>query len=775
MKLIRKGIPFAMSVLAAGAAQLAWATPPAAPSAGAYVDDKQNTWVQDRVGDRIGTVNMIMCIIGSMRGDAMVNQGPYVALIDQSKCEGRGDSSKSTSTNAGASNAATYMSAVVQSTQASVDDHLIIKAWLHDEEDGGGGSPQKMTIYAYVDASEGKSDTNPNGLFSMYFCGEPESSPGTCVFRGSLKSDGSGLSFYQEESHGGGGGGPSSTQLKLISDPVHDSGSGAISGTENGSPYDYAFTFDASNFARQEGSNPAVCFDRDKNNGVTSTWRYGAYNSDGSRLDISHPGFPVKYVNGSDTYYGFWSFWGLWLPDSAMSEIALGHGHLTRHVGSSDVELTPIKKGGKLWKLTRHNAALDDFKNVSMMYWSPNSIGTTDGSTPAPSNTSYELQWDGSTLNAIAYQQCDQNGCAPHQLHAPVALDAATLSGTDHIFSLPIFFPSGGGNGNISVPSGHAFQGSDTLSYRTREVVDPGASDIGLNCVTMCPKTGSNLVSDVGSPAVATLANAPFKDSGSWGPASAHFSYTFHAGMLNDGTADADASGASKSAMGGNQWGLNSGSMVADADLPNIKCDANGTANTSGGFYCSYLIEQTDVIYQWETGPNQWNQFFGANGVTIDPPKTLTLDAVHVNGNPGGANNIKGAQAASFNGNKVQLQFSGFGELQGIPGNCVNPDTNQTVQCDQSTRWVPAFDMMDGTMVYDSTPTSYFVKYLEREMRLGKVNCGGVSGSLMTSLTAAAGLPLPTSALVDVNSRTTLGSEPTPTSTKPAVIDGIVQ
>ena len=31
--------------------------------------------VQDRVGDRIGTVNMIMCIIGSMRGDAMVNQG----------------------------------------------------------------------------------------------------------------------------------------------------------------------------------------------------------------------------------------------------------------------------------------------------------------------------------------------------------------------------------------------------------------------------------------------------------------------------------------------------------------------------------------------------------------------------------------------------------------------------------------------------------------------------------------------------------------------------
>ena len=91
----------------------------AAPTSGAYVSDKQNTWVQDRVGDRIGTVNMIMCIIGSMRGDAMVNQGPYVALIDEGKCQGRGDSSKSGSTNAGESNATNYMSAVVQSAQAT--------------------------------------------------------------------------------------------------------------------------------------------------------------------------------------------------------------------------------------------------------------------------------------------------------------------------------------------------------------------------------------------------------------------------------------------------------------------------------------------------------------------------------------------------------------------------------------------------------------------------------------------------------------------------------
>jgi hypothetical protein len=764
MKILRRSIPFALSVLAAGAAQVALATPPTPPITGAYVTDAQNTWVQDRVGDRIGTVNMIMCIIGSMRGDAMVNHGPYIALIDQGKCQGRGDSSKSTSTSAGASNATNYMSSVVVSTQASENDPLIMKAWLHDEQDNG-GSPEKVTIYAYVVATAGKSSTYPNGLFSMYFCGEADSAPGACIFTGSLKSSAAGLQFYEDESNGGG----SVTSLILQNDPTHDSGIGKISGTDNGTPYNYKFAFDSANFRRQEDSNPDVCFDRLQANGESSTWRYGTYNSDGSRVDVSNPGFSVKYVNGADTYYGFWSFWGLWLPDSAMAGIAASQGSLTRHVGSSDVTITPIQKGGKLWKLTRQSGTLDDYKNISMMYWSHASIGTTNGSTPAPQDTQYELQWDGSHLNAIGYQVCDQNGCAPHPLNAPVALNAATLSGTDHVRALPVFFPAGGGNGSVDVPTGHAFQGADTVSSRTREVVSPSTADFGLNCVTMCPKTGTNLVSS------ANLNNAPFKDSGVWGPSATNYTYTFHAGMINDGSADADASGASKSGMGSNQWGLTSGTMVADADLNSIRCDSNGTPNTGGSNYCSALIEQANVIYQWETGPNQWNKYFGANGITIDPPKLLTLNAVHTPSNTGGLNNIKGAQADNYDGNKVQLQYSAFGELQGIPGSCVDPDTNVPAQCGPSTRWVPAFDMLDGTAVTDSTPTNYFVKYLERELRLGTVDCNTVSGSLSLSSPAMTGLSLPGPNLVDVQPKVVLGAEATPASAKPSVIDGIVQ
>ena len=764
MKILRQGIPFALSLLAASMSTMALA----APTSGAYATDKQNSWVQDRVGDRIGTVNMIMCIIGSMRGDAMVNQGAYVALIDQGKCQGRGDSGKSTSTSAGASNATNYMSAVILSTQASTNDPLIIRARLTDEG---------QTIYAYVRATAGKSTTNPNGVFSMYFCGAPDNTSHTCGFKGALKSDGTVLTFYQEEPSGGGGGGggggTSTTQLRLQSDPANDAGSGTISGSEGGG-YDYLFAFDANHFLRKEGSNADVCFDRSIANGHSSTWRYGTYQGDGSRLEVSNPGFPVKYENGSDKYYGFWSFWGLWLPDTALAEIALGNGVLTRRVGSADVPLTPVQKGGKLWQLTRTTGQLDDYKNVSMMYHSRDAIGTTNGSTPAPSNAQYELQWDGTHLNATAYQTCDQNGCVPHALYAPVVMDAPTLSGSPYfVRSLSVFFPSGGGNGSIDVPASGAFLGSSTVSSRTRTVVDPAHADIDLHCVSNCPKTGTNLVSG------ATLNVSPYKDSGVWGPSASQYAYTYHQGMLNDGSADADASGATKSGMGSQQWGLNSGSMVADADLNSVKCDSNGTPNSGGSFYCSALIDQATTIYQWETGPNAWNKFFGASGITIDPPKTLTLSAVHTSGNTGGLNNIKGASADNYNGNKVPLQFSGFGELQGIPGRCVSPETNLPVPCGQSARWVPAFDMIDGTAVADSTPTTFYVKYLERELRLGKVNCSTVSSGL--TLTTASGLVLPTLAEVDKNALDEVGVEGEtgavgqPVSTKPAVIDGIVQ
>jgi len=727
----------------------------AAPTSGAYVTDGQSTWVQDRVGDRIGTVNMIMCVMGSMRPDALVNQGAYRALVDENKCSGRGDSSKSGSTNAGQANATNYLSAVVESTQASASAPLIMKAWITQEEEPG----RKASIYVYSVATAGKSAAYPNGLFTITYCGKPAGVSGdTCMFKGVLKSDENGLTFYESEqggSGGGGGGGGGSHETKLaLQAPSTDSGTGRVQSVEQGSASDFTFAYDANNFRRSDGTVDG-CFARDKAVAEYSTWRYGTYKADGSRLDASHPGFPVKYVSADSTYYGFWSFWGLWLPDSALATVG-NSGTLTRRVGNEDQTLSVVRRGGKLWKQVRQVATLGDFKSVSMMYWAPNNIG------PLQRGTNYELQWNGSQLLAVGTQACDQNGCSPQPLSPPIELTAETFR-TTGARMLPIFFPAGGGNGAIEVPAAGGFAAGNVLAHRTRSIVAPDASDApsSLVCLNNCVK------GDLAA-AFQTQPPQPF-DNQSWAPVlvGSATSYSYSGGMLSRGANAVDGSSLSKDSLGPFGGGLTSGSLVAADALSELRCDANGQANASGNYLCPGLVDKAAVSYQWETGPNQWNQYFGAAGVSIDPPLQLSFAP--------GVDTIRAADKTRFLGTTLQLQFSGFGELQGIPGNCVNPDTNATVPCGQDVRWVPAFDILDGAGVSNGS-SSYYVKYLERELRLARLAGPAETSCKATlSLSSAAALTLPDAASITVNPVTTNGAEPTPANSKPAVIDGIVQ
>lgn len=758
-------IPFAATVLSASLASGLHA----APTSGAYTTDRQNTWVQDRVGDRISTVNMIMCVMGAMRGDAMVNQGAYVALIDQEKCQGRGDSSKSTSSSAGASNATNFMTAVVQSTQASESAPLIMKAWLKDESE----ADQEALIYVYLEATAGRSEDHPNGLFKMYFCGQPANGGGdSCMFQGSLQSTADGIRFYENE-----GGEGNVTQLVLQNNPANDTGVGRIQGS-GGENFSYQFAYNSSHFRRLEEGQSAVCFSRDDQDAETSTWRYGTYRADGSRLEIDNPGFSVKYSLSGRTYYGFWSFWGLWMPEAVMADLASDspQGVMTRRVGDADQTVTPVSRGGKLWAMTLQSSTLGAMKNVPMSFWTHAQLDGAHG------NTSYELQWKDVAgqykLMAVSYQNCGENGCSPQPLDTPVEVTGDMVRGWGYK-SLQVFFPSGGGSGAIAVPDTGAFGNDTAVRYRTRNLVSHSASALNLHCLTNCPESGTNLVSD------GTLDANPMKES-SWGPAVSTQAYHFAGGMLYEGSsvnvsAAVNAAGASADAMGGYRWGINTGMMVPAASLESIQCDNIGRSASQEGHgsldrYCAHLIDAVETVYQWETGPNAWNQYFGADGITFDAPLSLSLNvsAQFTDGAANEGNNIRGggeSQIGKYHGNQVALQFSGFGELQGVPGNCVNPDDNTPAQCGQNTRWVPAFDIVDGTAVTGNSQT-YYVRFLEREKRLGKVDCGGVA----VTLDAAAALTLPSAGLVDINARTQIGTTvPTPGSAKPSVIDGIVQ
>jgi hypothetical protein len=217
--------------------------------------------------------------------------------------------------------------------------------------------------------------------------------------------------------------------------------------------------------------------------------------------------------------------------------------------------------------------------------------------------------------------------------------------------------------------------------------------------------------------------------------------------------------------MGPDQGGISSGLLVAETDLAALRCDSNGTPNSTGAYACQSLLNNAAVAYQWETGPNQWSQYFGATGITIDPPKSLSFTATN--------DNIRAANKALYVGNTTQLQFSAFGELQGIPGNCVNPDTNLPAACGQNTRYVPGFDMIDGSVVTEGSANRY-VKFLERELRLGQLT-GAAETTCKGTLSLPSSLNLPGASSLTLDPSTELGASPSLTTTRPAVIHGIVQ
>jgi hypothetical protein len=119
------------------------------------------------------------------------------------------------------------------------------------------------------------------------------------------------------------------------------------------------------------------------------------------------------------------------------------------------------------------------------------------------------------------------------------------------------------------------------------------------------------------------------------------------------------------------------------------------------------------------------------------------------------------------------MDYSGFGNLNGIPGKCVNMDTGLEAQCTNSStvRYVPAFVIppvqADGSLTKVTVDTTeYLVKPLELEQRMMPVDASNCSALSVASYT-----------LPDLATEWTapaIGTEPVVTAA-PAVIGGVVQ
>lgn len=702
-----------LSVALALASALPGSAFAAVPATAPYYTDTTHTHVEDATSESIGTVNMIMCFMNGMQADALVNKPPYLALVDQNKCDPK---TQSSSTNSGASGgavqAADYMNATVSSTRASNTDPMRVKVWFDDTSDNN-----STTIFVNMSASAAPTTTNPYGVFRFDFCGKGDPTV-SCMMQGYVegKQDGS-LTFFQTQPQGGGsgGGGNRTTQLALTPTGA-DSGSGSIQDTVNGSGAGFTFAYDANLYLRSNGTS-SQCFSRDASDPATgqSVWRYGLYDSSTGEHVDRNSGFPITFTAAGKSYSGYLSYWGLSLQADAAAALTNGAtvSKVDYSAGSAPTktDYSVVKSGGKLTKYTKQTRSLRSLDQIRFNVWLGNEAATLYSG--AQINTNYEMYWDDAsgTFKVTGVLNCGNNGCETHtitQQTVGIAFWASRngIDGQSNSLGGELFIDLAG----VTDPVHSA---NVNVIYRVQDIVYPSNFPSALYCVRDCPTAAS--LSGYFVPG--TGESSPFSGitSNNWQPTAPADVVTYTPSatdvVLKDGAGQAvvftDA--AALSANPQYQYGVRTGRMVTS--LADAECQPGV------GQYCDYKIQSADVYYVWETGSQPWNQFAAVKDssgtfVTFDPPLQVNY-AVPT-----------GSQYGAYAGKTLVLEYGGFGQLSGLPGTCVSHDTNAVVSCDTpNSRYVPAFviptSLTDGvvTSTAGAGTTTYLVKWLDREIR----------------------------------------------------------
>ena len=136
-----------------------------------YTLDEAHTYVYDASMESLDTVNMILCLMEQTRATDMVNQGAYIALVNEDKCEQGQNQSSSGSTGQSSGGSSTeFNSWTILSTRESDTSDQIVKVWVPGKS-GGTNPMDSQTILIELTASEGVSASLPFGSFSMNFKG----------------------------------------------------------------------------------------------------------------------------------------------------------------------------------------------------------------------------------------------------------------------------------------------------------------------------------------------------------------------------------------------------------------------------------------------------------------------------------------------------------------------------------------------------------------------------------------------------------------------------
>ncbi|MBL8343171.1 MAG: hypothetical protein JNL30_17010 [Rubrivivax sp.] len=750
----------AATAAAAAATALSLAAAPAfgTPGAGsAYRTDAQHSRVEDATSRGIQQVNTITCYMAAMRPDALVNQGDYLALVDEKKCdEGGRSSAGNAGGSSGGTNAPSYTTATVNSSRASNADPMRARIWL-DQSD----ADFTATIFVNLSATAAPSASNPFGVFRIDYCGRAEGLPG-CVMNGFLETGAGGAAYYEVEN-----GGSHSKALRLTL-AGNDAGAGAMNLQEGGPATHFSFAYNADYFLRGNGVGPDQCFSRDAADAATgmSVWRYGLYDADTGAREERRSGFPVEFSSGNTTHRGYMGYHGLWLPPDAQA----GNGATVTRVEYNDgaaptrTDYTLVKAEGRLTRYTKQTRTLASVDKMRLQAFIDDATNFFPGAT---SFRQYEMYWDQANgdFKVTAMVDCGEGGCQTQTLPSEQSVAPAFfaprggLRGFSQSLGGELFVPLAGG-GNVDA-------NAVLVAYRTQELVYPADMPATLHCLRDCPTAAS--IAAFFAPG--SQATSPFAGS-SWNnwqpvPANAVVSYgTQSATALLRDAADQPVVFTDREALQSRpayMQGVRTGRLFTDAEA--ARCPQNNAQ------FCEFRVEQMDVYYQWETGPNSWNQFAAlrdaqSNVVRFEAPLPVNYTVPN------------GAAYGDYAGKTLVLQYGGFGELWGIPGQCVSPQTNEPAACDQpGARYVPAFVIpFDQTLGRVQAPgnRTLLVKWLEREIRFARKPLNICTSA---GITLPTGLSLPTANdLADPSSAGSpvyIGPKPT-VSGAPRVVHGEV-
>ncbi len=747
----------ALAALALAQASPALADPPASS---AYATDAQSTHVEDATSRGIGQVNMIACIMGAMRPDALVNDGPYNALVEMQKCD---PESRSSTDNAnGAAQTSSFVTSTVNSTRASNSEPMRARIWLDDPEADG------ATIFVNTSATSAPTAGNPYGVFRLDYCGNMPGST-NCIFNGYLEGTTSGISYFEREQGDGGSG----TKALRMTASSTTSGSGRLLMQDPNNSATFSFAYNADYYRRSDDGGDR-CFARDARDPETgmSVWRYGLYDGiTGARVE-RNSGFPIEYTHAGTKYQGYLGYYGLSLPPAAQE--FLTNGDTVEKVDYSNngnsptrTPFTVVKAGGKLSKYTRHTRTLRGIDQIRFnTFVGMEASGFFSGAVP---NAQYELFWDepAGNFKVTGQMMCGNNGCNTQALPQVQAVSASFWAARGGIQG---WSQQLGGEVFVNLQGAGASVDSNAVqvAYRSQEVVYPSQLPAALHCVRDCPTAASIAAyfapgSNTGSPYAANSANnfQPTQPGNV-----VHYTTDAASALLIDGASAGVVLDASPELLENNpqfRYGLRSGKLFANA--------ADAECDVGSGTYCEWRVNGLDVYYQWETGPQSFNQFAAvksSNGqfVNLDPPLQVNFAVP------------QGAAYGQYAGKSIVLQYGGFGDLWGLPGICVSPATNQEVPCEGGeVRYVPSFVIPHNSTqgVVSANGTTYLVKWLDREIRFARKNLAVCDAA---GLTVPAGMVLPTAADLKNPSVPTsdiyIGVRPTVTGA-PRVIHGEVK